>query len=272
MDPIEFFGLEQHGELRWQFDVAPRLATAGKFLFGGCGLGAAITALEASVGRRVVWASAQYLAFAGLGERCEAHIDIVTSGHYTTQARLTCRADGREIFFVVASLGERPNVHEGQWEQCPTVPPPQECLERTSRWDMSNTVMETLDVRLARGLQWEELGSAPGVTHGQSALWLKPHDLAVDTASLAIMGDYVPFGISQALSQWTHVNSLDNTLRMIRHVPTEWVLLDVRIHGVRNGFGHGLVHLWSQDGTLMATASQSAVVRSGEITVPPARG
>jgi len=44
-------------------------------------------------------------------------------------------------------------------------------------------------------------------------------------------------------------------------VPTEWVLLDIRIHGVRHGFGHGLVHLWAEDGTLMATASQTAIVR-----------
>jgi acyl-CoA thioesterase len=56
-------------------------------------------------------------------------------------------------------------------------------------------------------------------------------------------------------------NSLDNTLRVARLVPTEWVLLDIRIHAVANGFGHGLVHLWAEDGTLLGTASQSAIVR-----------
>jgi acyl-CoA thioesterase len=44
-------------------------------------------------------------------------------------------------------------------------------------------------------------------------------------------------------------------------VPTEWVLLDIRIHAVAHGFGHGVVHLWSEDGTLLATASQSTIVR-----------
>jgi len=39
------------------------------------------------------------------------------------------------------------------------------------------------------------------------------------------------------------------------------VLLDVRIHAIANGFGHGLVHLWAEDGTLLATASQSVKVR-----------
>jgi acyl-CoA thioesterase len=39
------------------------------------------------------------------------------------------------------------------------------------------------------------------------------------------------------------------------------VLLDIRVHSVVNGFGHGVVHLWAQDGTLLAMASQSTIVR-----------
>jgi acyl-CoA thioesterase len=30
---------------------------------------------------------------------------------------------------------------------------------------------------------------------------------------------------------------------------------------VRNGFGHGLIHLWSRDGRLPATGGQSVIVR-----------
>jgi acyl-CoA thioesterase len=54
-----------------------------------------------------------------------------------------------------------------------------------------------------------------------------------------------------------------------RLVPTDWVLLDVRIEAITNGFGHGLVHLWAQDGTLLATASQSTIVRYRGVPVPP---
>jgi hypothetical protein len=35
----------------------------------------------------------------------------------------------------------------------------------------------------------------------------------------------------------------------------------VRVQAVADGFGHGVVHLWAEDGTLLATASQSAIVR-----------
>jgi acyl-CoA thioesterase len=75
------------------------------------------------------------------------------------------------------------------------------------------------------------------------------------------MGDYVPFGIGQALGARAGGNSLDNTLRVASIVPTEWVLLDIRVHAVANGFGHGVVHLWADDGTLLGTASQSTIVR-----------
>jgi acyl-CoA thioesterase len=44
-------------------------------------------------------------------------------------------------------------------------------------------------------------------------------------------------------------------------VPTEWVLADIRIHAVHSGFAHGRVHLFAQDGALLATASQSLIVR-----------
>ncbi len=46
-----------------------------------------------------------------------------------------------------------------------------------------------------------------------------------------------------------------------RLVPTEWVLCDIQMHALAHGFAQGLAHLWAQDGTLLATASQSISVR-----------
>lgn len=34
------------------------------------------------------------------------------------------------------------------------------------------------------------------------------------------------------------------------------------MHAIQGGFAHGRVHLWAQDGTLLATASQSTMVRA----------
>ncbi len=120
---------------------------------------------------------------------------------------------------------------------------------------------DRMDVRLAAGRLLSEL-PGPGMPGGRSALWAKlPDVLEMSSAALAVLGDYVPFGIGQALGLQAGGNSLDNTLRLGRIVPTEWVLLDIRVHQVVNGFGHGDVHLWSESGTLLATASQSTIVR-----------
>ncbi|HWJ98819.1 MAG TPA: acyl-CoA thioesterase, partial [Acidimicrobiales bacterium] len=65
MDAREFLGLQPtHNPHRWHFAVTPGLSTGGGFLFGGCGLGAAIAALEGTTDRPLVWATAQYLNYA----------------------------------------------------------------------------------------------------------------------------------------------------------------------------------------------------------------
>ena len=92
--------------------------------------------------------------------------------------------------------------------------------------------MDRIDVRLADARNLDELAGPPRPT-GRSALWARlPDVLDMSAATLAILGDYVPFGIGQALGAQAGGNSLDNTLRVARLVPTEWVLLDIRVHAV----------------------------------------
>jgi acyl-CoA thioesterase len=93
-------------------------------------------------------------------------------------------------------------------------------------------------------------------------MWLKPKGgLPIDAGMLAIIADHVPSGIGNALGMSGGGNSLDNTIRFVRMVPTEWVLCEVRINGVHGGFAHGSMHLFAQTGELIAVASQSMIVR-----------
>lgn len=262
MDARSWLGLQPtHNPHRWVLPVTEGLATHGGFLFGGCGLGAAIEALEGTTGRPTVWATAQYLSYALVDSMLDLDVIVAVSGHQITQARVTGHVADREVFTVNAALGERPYPDAGQWEHMPDVPPPDDLERRQHPFgDDERTLMRRLDQRLARGLPWDDLEGNPG--DGTSAMWVRLPDLLDTSASaLAILGDFVPFGISQALGKLGGGNSLDNTLRVVQVVATEWVLLDVRVHAIRNGFGHGLVHLWAEDGTLMATASQSTIVR-----------
>lgn len=263
MDARSWLGLEPtHNPYRWVLPVVDGLATPAKFLFGGCGLGAAIEALEGTTGRPVVWATAQYLSYATVGSTLDIDVTVAVSGHSITQARATGHVADREIFTVNAALGRRDYEGEGQWEAMPDVPLPDDLPRRSSPFatDGGTFVSDRLDQRMAKGTPWDQLEGNPG--DGTASLWTRVPDLLdMSATTLAILGDYVPFGIGQALGKLGGGNSLDNTLRVARVVPTEWVLIDVRMHAVQNGFGHGLVHLWASDGTLLATASQSTIVR-----------
>lgn len=263
MDARSFLGLEStHNRYRWVLPIQPGVCTREGFLFGGCGLGAAIAALEATTGRPVVWATCQYLSYARPPEVLDLDVTVAVSGHQTTQARASGHVADREVFTVNAALGQRPFEAEGTWAVMPDVPPPERCSRREFRTEAGGeSLTDRLEVRLAAGRTISEL-PGPGMPAGRSALWAKlPEILDMSSAALAVLGDYVPFGIGQALGLRAGGNSLDNTLRLGRLTPTEWVLLDIRIHQVVNGFGHGDVHLWSQSGQLLATASQSTIVR-----------
>lgn len=263
MDARKFLGLEPtHNPYRWVLPITPGVCTPGGFLFGGCGLGAAIAALEGTTGRPLIWATGQYLSYTRPPEVLDLDVTVAVSGHQMTQARVVGHVADREVLTVNAALGHRPMEHEGTWAEMPDVPPPGECKIR--EWvyrSAGEWLPDRLDTRLARARTLEEL-PGPGIPEGRSALWAKlPEVLDMSGAALAILGDYVPFGIGQALGLRAGGNSLDNTLRVGRIVPTEWVLLDIRVHQVANGFGHGDVHLWSESGALLATASQSTIVR-----------
>ena len=181
------------------------------------------------------------------------------TGHFTSQARAIGRVDGEEIFTVNAAMGLRPHELEGQWVEFPDVPAPDDCPPREFRFDPATTVMGTMELRVAKARPISEFPGAPG--DGRTAMWARFPDLGVCTTALAILGDLVGFGVSQAIGDWSHGSSLDNTVRIVRLVPSDWILLDIRVHGVANGYAHGNVHLWSRDGQLLGTASQSTIAR-----------
>ena len=261
VDARTFLGLEATDDpLAWRLPVTPGVSTPGAFLFGGCGLAAGVVAMEAASGRPMVWATAQYLSYAPTGTVLDLEVVIPVAGHQTTQARAVARMDGEEILTVNAALGRRPMELTGTWADRPDVPSPEDCPARELPIHLRGTVMERVELRMARGRQFSELDGTLG--DGRTALWARlPGQLEPSAAWLAVIGDYVPSGMAQALGRNAGGSSLDNTLRVARLVPSEWVLCDIRIHAVANGFGHGAALLWAEDGTLLGTASQSVIVR-----------
>jgi acyl-CoA thioesterase-2 len=264
MDARTFFGLERTADPHvWQMEVRPGLISGTGALFGGCGLGAAIEVMEQATGRPCIWATAQFLSYARPPAILTLEVVEAVRGHQISQVRVMACVGDREILTVVGALGYRPNPLIGQWAIRPDVPPAAECPPRPLMNRHQGTIMDRFESKLAQARPYWELTGVEG--SGNASLWVRLTDLVdASAAALAIIGDFVPFGIGQALGRRAGGNSLDNTLRVARRVPTEWVLADVRVHAVADGFGHGLVHLWAEDGTLLGTASQSTIVRVHE--------
>lgn len=262
MDAREFLGLQSTRDPhRWLLPVGRKLTVRDGFLFGGCGLAAAVTALETTTGRPLAWATAQYLSYARRGAVLDLDVAVPVSGRSTTQARATGHVGDQEIFTVNAALGSRALEISAQWARMPQVPRPTECPEPPPFPGGEGTIHDQVELRVAHGRYGSERDGTPSAD-GRCALWVRlPPGLDRSAAGLAIVADWVPSGIGQALGRWAGGNSLDNTIRILAPAPTDWVLADIQVHGIANGFGHGRVHLWSEEGRLMATGSQSLIVR-----------
>ena len=267
MDARTFLGLEATDDpLRYRLPLRRELFTPGEFLFGGCGLGAAVEAAEWATGRPMIWATAQYLGYATGDGVLDVIVEPLVVGKGTTQARVrVVKADGSEVLGVQAALGSRPSGTDGQWAERPDVPGPNHTRPRTSRRGfagMQGTIMDTMEIRQAVGRGWDDLGDGTS-GDGRSSLWVRMVGgrRLPTSGDLAMAGDHVPSGIGHALGMVAGGNSLDNTIRVARLVETEWILVDIRLHAIADGFGHGTAHLWAEDGTLLGSASQSCIVR-----------
>ncbi len=245
------------------------------FMFGGVGMAAAIAAMERTCARPVIWATAQYLSYARPPSVVDLDVRVSVQGRHTSQARVIAHVGDAEILTVNAALGARPDAARRQWAQAPDVPPPQDCPQ-SERWDpAAEDLHSRVEVRIANVAQvgGEHTGSAHpdgGAPGGRLVLWIRPRGGGpIDSTLLAIAADHVPSAIGAALGRNAGGNSLDNTIRILGPVQTDWVLCDTTIVGTAGGVAHGAMRLFAQDGTLMATASQSMIVRMREGRDPP---
>ena len=262
----DFFELTPNADrTRWHMPLHTKLCSGIGAVFGGIALGAGITALEALTERKVRWSTAQYLSFARPPGVMEYDLEVLVQGHQVTQARAVGSVDGQRIVEINAALGTRHQPVEGTWVSPPAVPRPDECPPRQRLAVYENTLFDHIELRLAAGRPIEDLKGAPG--DGTSALWFRMPGYSVDAATLAIAGDYVPSGVSEAVGELLFSNSIDNTIRVMSPVQSEWILIDIGIEGIKDGFGHGFARLWSLEGELMGIASQTLIVRSLDATL-----
>ena len=255
-----------HDPLRFVLPLTPALCVgerASQFMFGGVGLASAIAAMEQAAGRPCVWATAQYLSYARPPELVDVDVALVVAGNSVTQARAISHVGEREVLTVNAALGSRDVALSQQWAVAPDVPPPEDC-PAPPPWPGSHPedIHSRIERRIAKGRFGPERRVGGSSSDGHAVMWARPSGgETIDSAVVAIVADFVPSAIGHALGRNAGGNSLDNTVRFRAVVPTDWLLCDIRIHGVHAGFAHGRMHIFARDGTLIASASQSVILR-----------
>lgn len=246
---------------RWRCTYSPFVLTQRGNLQGGAGLAISLRAAELVTGRPAVWATAQYLAFAAGRDPVDVDVSIEVEGHQTTQARCVLSRHGREVLTAHVALGAKDFGPGGTWVERPLVPPPDACAAYRFLEPGKGDMADITELRLAYGRQLDEMRGEPG---GSSSAWwcrVSYGRHVPSVGELAFVGDLLPVGFSEPYGRLYSGTSIDNTLRIGTRAATGWILLDCRIEHVSGGYGAGRMHLWSEDGALLATASQTVAMR-----------
>jgi acyl-CoA thioesterase len=187
---------------------------------------------------------------------------------------------------VFASLGATGHPREGgmtgEFERMPSVAPPDEgevaanpfsVMAKAAGVDRPDAppsfprdtgFASVIEMRAAEVLEHPDAGP------GRICMWLRRKDREPVTPTLAaFMADMVPMSVALACGAMAGGTSLDNSIRIGTFVETEWILLDLRPHLAAGDYGHGSAHIWSEDGHLLATASQTASMMRFDPSQPP---
>jgi acyl-CoA thioesterase II len=244
-------------ERRWQMHAHRNLCLGppeGKHLSGGSALASVVTLLEGETQRALIQASAQFRASPIADGPFEIAMTRLQNGRSISQAVATVLIDGNEAAIITASLGSRPSVGDFTWAAAPIVAPPDACppvpFVRIDDGDLHSC----LDILLA--------GDPRANPAGHAQFWIGyDGESPVPGAFLTMIADYLPEAIHMNIGRRAGAVSLDNVIRIITRAATPWLLCDIALEAISNGLFHGRMAIYAQDGTLLATASQSGVVR-----------
>jgi len=201
------------------------------FIMGGVSMGCTISALEMATGQSLLWAHGQFLSAARPDVPLIIDLELPEKGKSITQASAILRDGDRIILKLTGGLGGREGYPLHQFHPMPDVPQPMDCP------------IKQADV-----------------------YYFKPaEDVPVTAGYLAILADFL--GGSHRLTRTC--TSLDNLVRIHSLKPTKWVLNETKITAMANGAFCGDRRLFAEDGTLLASASQTALLprrsQGGEI-------
>jgi acyl-CoA thioesterase II len=251
----EYLRTRRLDETSWEMPVTPAVLNMLGGLYGGAGIAVASAAVETATGRPLRWITCQFVGSAYDGETVRVDVQTDNQGRRISQAHILGTVGERVVFRAVAATGEpRTDLAAARWVTMPDVPGPEDCAALE---------LEPGERRLAAGPGiLDFLRDEPRDPGFQMAFWSRMTDTrSASPAMLGWLADIVMVGVVAGTGRAVGGKSLDNTLRMVARADPDWVLIDLRPVAISDGYAYGDIHLWSPDGRLLATASQTASVR-----------
>jgi acyl-CoA thioesterase II len=228
--------------------------SSGKHLSGGSSIASVVRVLEAVTKRSLINANAQFFGSPKVDQTFEIAILKQIAGKSITQALGCVRVGDRDLVLVTASLGKRDDAGCFVWEQAPVVPTPEQCPRVPFVRQEEGDLHTHLDMRLALDPRANP--------QGRAIFWVRTDSTdPVTSAFLCQIADYLPEAIHMNMGRPAGAVSLDNVVRMLGRATTPWLLCDIQLGAISDGLFHGRMAIFAQDGTALALASQSGVVR-----------
>ena len=245
-----------HGDQNGWFKRVGRRLCLGKpgakHMSGGACTAILVGALEHHTGKPLIQANTQFFQTPGANEEIEITLWAHRPGRSIDLAAAQMTSNGHVCAHIMGSFGARASSAAAQWSHAPDVQPPERCeplpFIRADEGDLHTL----LDIRMA---------SAP--EQGQLRFWARAREAGdgIDSRFLALVADFLPEAIHFNIGQPAGATSLDNAIRVVRRIPTDWILCSVQLSAVQGGLFHGSVDLYAGSGELLATGAQSGVVR-----------
>ncbi len=253
------------------------------YAFGGVTFAAALRAIEAAVDRddlRLVSAEGTFCQAVPTGG-VAIEVEVLRQGRSGAQAQARLWAtddptgDARADLVVTAVLGApRPwHVPVIGVEFPADATPPDESRGRDAgpdegRW-LKVPYHEQTDWRIALGhAPWELDGDVE--PEPRSVSWFRFNRPAArpdgtwEPATIAVPGDVLGpavVGATRGTDGFFFVVTLQMSVQFFAPMRGEWILQHTRATNVADGFATGVADLWSEDGVLVAQATQTAMLQ-----------
>ena len=278
---LELFGLVVSEDgASGRFELTGGLVRHDGALYGGTGLAVSVVALEAATQRDVLWCSTQFVSQPFLGDTVTWEAERLAIGKRAAQVLVRASANDQTAFVAIGSTGiAREDGLTGQFVAMPEVSAPDDSpphlMNRGARQAGQPSSPEAeLEARFLEQMPEPSADSwtkhiemrAPelrGEVRPTVGFWARRRDGGPLTpAVLAFIADMVPVAVARAAGKLGAGSSLDNSMRFHGGVAdSEWVLIELYGELANGGFGHGSLRVWTEDGKLVATGSQTASMR-----------